>query len=321
MLERENQETEQGFVLATSLVMLSLMTLLAIAMYFNSKSAIQISGSAQHSTEGRYYAETGANYMIWAKNNDAEFDSYSAIVARVGGFSEPALPSVANNGPDAATVGDTQELEAKVWDPGPTVISDTSGAGTSGQVMYFDNTPMAGRAICIEYVDTTSVTDPFPNCINLFDSPTNRFAPTLYHISSNLPRYIVLEISSSGVITPSIPVLPHPAVPVVGTDVPNNGAIVWLTTGNSLMDFEVDPSLGCTGTIFNGTVVLANGTVLTDVMGCDKNKATSLNTTGWLRAVGDTATYPKQNDQYGVIVYSIGYVNGRPSSIIRAQIR
>jgi len=309
MPTRENQETERGFVLATSLVMLSLMTLLAIAMYYNSKSAIQISGSAQHSTEGRYYAETGSNYMIWAINNDAEFDSYNAIVAKSGGFSEPTpYPAV------ASSVGDKIELESYYQDPGPTAISDTLSAGTSGQVKYFDNTPMAGRAICVEY--TISVPDPFPNCINLKQLPTDRFAPTLYHISTNLPRYIVLEISSNGVITPSIPTLPHRATPVVNdpmapnidADVPKNGAIVWLTSGNSLMDFEVDASLAACNA----------ATMPADVLGCDKNPPTA-NPDGWLHSVSPFTA--NNEDQYGIVVYSIGYVNGRPSSIIRAQIK
>jgi len=301
MLASRNQANERGFVLATSLVMLSLMTLLAIAMYFNSKAGIKISGSAQHSTEGHFYAETGANYMIWATNNDAEFDNY-----------DPSVPTIANT----ADVGDWAEWFGNIKDPGPTIISN-SGAGLTGQVRYFDNTPMTGRALCVEYVvrgtdpknPDPNVTDPFTNCINLWESPAIRYTPTLYHISSSLPRYIVLEMSSSGVITPSIPALPHPATPVVGTDVPNNGAIVWLTTGNSLMDFEVDPLLGCTG---------GAGGAPADVMGCDKNPPAA-NPTGWLRSAAPFLT--NQEDQHGVIVYSIGYVNGRPNSIVRAQIR
>jgi len=307
LIRIQEQDCERGFVLATALVMLSLLTLLAVAMYYNSKSAMQISSTAQHSTEGHYYAETAVNYMIWAQENDAEFDNFDAIVAKSGGFNDPN-----------SSVGDREELAADVGNPGPTIISDTTGPGTSGQIMYFDNTPLTNnsatnRAICTGYFNPTGTTDGhyFSTCVNLQETPGNRYAPSLYQISTRLPRYIVLEIDSSGVITPSIPVLPHPTPPVVpplaNPSVPKNGAIVWLTTGNSRMDFEVDPSLGACNA----------GTQPVDVMGCDANPP-AVNPDGWLRAVGSLST---KEDQYGVVVYAIGYVNGRPSSIIRAQIR
>jgi len=338
--QSSKQEPERGFVLATALVMLSLLTLLAVAMYYNSKSATQISSTAQHSTEGHYYAETAVNYMIWAYNNDAEFDNFDAIVAKSGGFNEPSKPSPPN-GPDASTVGDREELNADLSNPGPTEISDTSDKGIcnpaaleSCQVMYFDNSPLEKRAICTVYIDPAN-TDPSPfpfsNCVNLAADPGDRTAPTLYQINTKLPRYIQLDISDGtstdpasvnyppvGKITPSIPVLINstPDVPPYHNpgDVPNNGAIVWLTTGNSKMDFEVDPALNCTG--------LAPA----DAKACDANPSTSVYLDGWLlsNSVRNPTTSPKssgEEDQYGVVVYAIGYVNGRPSSIIRAQIQ
>ncbi|MDQ6987068.1 MAG: hypothetical protein Q9M25_04640, partial [Mariprofundaceae bacterium] len=270
-----------------------------------------ISSTAQHSTEGHYYAETAVNYMIWAFNNDAEFDSYDYGSGALLGSSEPTSAG------NASSVGDKEELNQKVWDPGPTVMRDAS-ANLTGQVMYFDNTPLTkppitNRAICTGSFDpvATSAAHYFSSCVNLQDTPGNRYAPSLYQISTRLPRYIVLEIDSSGVITPSIPVLPHPTPPIVSplanASVPKNGAIVWLTTGNSRMDFEVDPSLGTCNA----------GARPPDAMGCDAHPPTA-NPDGWLRSVG---TLSGKEDQYGVVVYAIGYVNGRPSSIIRAQIR
>jgi len=298
------RQSEQGFVLATALVMLSLMTLLAVAMYYNSKSAIQISSTAQHSTEGHYYAETAVNYMIWAFNNDAEFDSYDYGSGSLIGNSQPSNIS------NASSVGDKEELSQWVWDPGPTVMSDAS-ADLTGQVMYFDNTPMGSRAICTGYFDSAVSTDGhyFSNCVNLHPSvlPRDRVAPSLYQISARLPRYIMLEIDSAGVVTPSIPALPHPTPPVRGTDIPTNGAIAWLTTGNLKMDFEVDASRNQCG-----------GTIPADAKGCDMNPPAG-NSNGWLHSVAPFTT--NKEDQYGVVVYAIGYVNGRPSSIIRAQIQ
>ncbi|MDX8391295.1 MAG: hypothetical protein R8K53_01840 [Mariprofundaceae bacterium] len=309
MADRQEQESERGFVLATALVMLTLLTLLAVAMYYNSKSAIQISSTAQHSTEGHYYAETAVNYMIWAFTNDAEFDSYDYGSGALLGSSEPT------NASNASSVGDKEELNQWVWDPGPTEISDTSSNGTSGQVMYFDNTPMDSRAICTGYFDPAVTSDGhyFANCVNLQDTPGNRAAPSLYQISARLPRYIKLEIDSSGVVTPSIPPLPHPALPVAGTDIPNNGAIAWLTTGNAVMDFEVDPTRNQCG-----------GTTPDDAKSCDMNPPVAnsepvVSGTGWLHSVGPFLA--NEEDRYGVVVYAIGYVNGRPSSIIRAQIQ
>lgn len=335
----QERTSEKGFVLATALVLLSLMTLMAVAMFFTGKSSTQISSSAQSTTEGHYYAETAVNYMIWAMHNDADFDGYDAIVAKSGGYGEPAEPVRAPGDPagnaDATEVGDAYELDYSRSRPGPNEISDVSDAGlclspTPCQVMYFDNSPMGTpyanptvyREICLQnYAVPSGSSDPFPNCVNLADKVVDRVAPTLYNIHTKLPRYIVLEIADGsvpgvarGTITPSIPALINsvPNVPPyhAASDKPNNGAIVWLTTGNDVMDFEVDSSLAsCSGTPPLGAVA------------CDKNHAArnpDNNPSGWLNTVG---TLAGKEDQYGVVVYAIGYVGGRPSSIIRAQIK
>jgi len=289
---------ERGFVLATSLVMLSLLTLLSLAMYYNASSAIETSRSAQQSTQAYYYAETAIHYMEWAWRNQAEFDSYLYTGGYVHSpaFGEPFYqPTPSNLRPsDAVNRGDRYELNFFTWDPGPTEISDVSPAGTSGQVLYFDNSPMANRAIC------------WP--ISLCNSGN---LPVMYHISSKipgvqpgLPRYIRLDIDASGKITPEIPKLPHRNPPVVGQDIPDNGAVVWLTAGDVSQDYEIDPvispdtpnsaSLACSGSGEPPNTVPGTAT------GCDKTNS--------------------QWRHYSVVIYAIGYVDGRASRLLRAVI-
>ncbi|OIQ02971.1 MAG: hypothetical protein AUK36_06280 [Zetaproteobacteria bacterium CG2_30_59_37] len=276
-----HRESEQGFVLATALVMLSLLTLMAVSMFFTGRTSVHVSSSAQHSTEGHYFAETAVNYMIWAMRNDAEFDSFD-----YGGgalFAEP--PGTAS----AAAIGDWNELIDNFADPGPTAISDSTAEGTSGQLMYYDNRPLASR----------SLRWPLPT------SGGEPVYPTMNNISHDLPRYIRLDIDASGNVTPSIPSLPHIDGPAMdgSDDVPKNGAVVWLTTGNAATDFELDPTLdACSG----DEVVLAE-------VACDISRGKWLRTTGTLADDG--------GDLHGVVVYAIGYAGGRPSSIIRAQIK
>ena len=292
------RESERGFVLATALVMLSLMTLLAVAMFFTGRSSTQVSSSVQHSTEGHYYAETAVNYIIWAMRNDAEFDAFDYRGSPVNDASavDPSIFTPLSTPSNPSLVGDWSELTANFTDPGPTVISDTTTAGVSGQVMYFDNTPLADREA------RGAIVWPVPL------SGGNPVYPTLYHISIHLPRYIRLDIDASGNVTPSIPALPHASPPVVGADIPDNGAILWLTTGNSEMDFEVDPTLAACNAV---------SAPPSDAVACDPN-LTGTNASGWLRSTGVLAG---KEDQHGIVAYAIGYVGGRPSSIIRAQIK
>jgi len=269
---------QRGFILVTALIMLSLLTLLSLGMYMSSRSATQTSASAQRTTEAYYYAETAINYISWAMRNDAEFDSFDfrGVPVNDANAVNPAIFLPLTTPVNSANVGDWSELMANLTNPGPTTISDTTTpSGISGQVMYFDNTPIVQRAISWPKAATK----------------TNQ--PVLNNISTKLPRYIRLDIDAAGVVTPSIPALPHATKPVIGDDIPNNGAVVWLTAGNSTEDFQVFP---CTGTVPSG------------VSACDKN-----NKQLW-------STSPPGKVRYGIVVYAIGYVNGRPSHLLRAVI-
>ncbi|MDQ6992848.1 MAG: hypothetical protein Q9M31_05190 [Mariprofundus sp.] len=232
---------ESGFVLVTSLVLLSLLTLMSLAMFYSSRTAIQTSSAAQGSTEAYYYAETAVQYMAWALANDAEFDRHTFSGTYIhAAFSEPPIPA------NATTVGDYSEFRAYLWNPGPTAISDSS-TGITGQVKYFDNSPIKNgvvqRHLCMQN------SCDYDNCIDVNLSPSSRVEPSMNKISAKLPRYIRLDIDSTGAISPSIPSLPHHLNPVVGQDIPINGAITWLTAGdpdNLNKDIEIyplDPSL------------------------------------------------------------------------------
>ncbi|MDQ6974980.1 MAG: PilX N-terminal domain-containing pilus assembly protein [Mariprofundaceae bacterium] len=217
-----NNVAQAGFVLPTSLVLLALLTMLALSVYFGSLSTEKMSAAAQRTTQAYYYAETAANYMQWVLAEDAEMDSYANYSggttgsylrngAGVAPFAEPSgnFPAVYGN---FSNVGDSTELSAYLFNPGPVVISDTAPNGVFGQVKYFDNSPLLGRAIKWPYAKT--------------------HLPVFEDIYTILPRYIVIEIDGYGNISPSIPKLPHGGgSPVVGNDIPKNGAIVWLTAG------------------------------------------------------------------------------------------
>ena len=303
---------ECGFVLVTVLVMLALLTLLSLTMYFSGRVATQSSQSAQDTTEGYYYAETAVNYMTWAMANDAEFDSHVYTGTYIHGrFPEPPnIPSQPSF--DPTKVGDYKELRAYLWNPGPTAISDT-GKGITGQVMYFDNSPMNKRvnkrAICFQNAA-------IHNCIDVSLSPGGRFQPTMYHISAKLPRYIKLDMASDGTISPSIPELPHHKLPVVGQDIPKNGAIVWITAGdpnNNNHDMEIfplDPASiyggiapqSCAGGVLPSCPCNSAVQAFATAQACDANSGQ------WLPS-------------YNIVVYAIGYVNGRPSHLLRAVIK
>jgi len=269
---------EEGFVLATSLILLSLLTLLAVGVMYSGNVSLQTSASVRDSTEAFYYAETGVNYIAWALKNDAEFDSYpTGIVKRsTGTFNEPSLPT----GVALTTVGDYSELFGDLPDPGPTAISDTSTAGTTGQVMYFDNTPLANRPVCW---------GGSPGCQSTSGSPA------FENINQNLPRYIMLEIGADGNITPTIPAILTTTGPpfhgtVVGTDIPSNGAIVWITAGDKNEDAEIQALSNCS---------------ITDGKSCYQ---------------GASASSPSAVNRYTIVAYAIAYVNGKAQRMLRAVI-
>lgn len=255
------RSSQQGFVLVAALIMMSLLTLLSLGLYSQGQVDQQASTAVRTSTQGYYYAETAINYLSWSFRNDAEFDSPT--------FSEPAIPS------DAANVGDKTELFADLWNPGPTAyVDDTSGSSsTSGQVKYFDNSPLSSRYIV------------WPGA-----------NPVMYHISSHLSRYIMLSIASDGTITSKIPALPHPSTPVVGVDIPDNGAVVWLTAGDKSEDIALDP-----------TQSACSGTAPSSAIAC-MSSGGSGGAASWLSST------------YGIVAYAIGYVDGKPTQMIRAVI-
>jgi len=330
---------ERGFVLVTALIMLSLLSLMSLAMYYTSRSSIQTSATAQSTTEAYYYAETAVHYIAWALANDAEFDSFPySGTYQTSPFTEPKVPS------NAVSVGDFTELRTYLWNPGPTKISDTDLLGISGQLMYFDNSPLGLRNVCMQ--DASK----FSNCIDVTVDPASRVAPTMQNISTKLPRYIRLEISSTGVVTPSIPSLPHRSPPVAGEDIPVNGAVVWLTAvettnpDKDLRIFPLDPANAYGGTPPENCATLGacpcKAPVTLDPLLPYQPDPADPQYTFFMAAQACNAN-PLQSDDpaspnylsttdpkyvspwiptYGVVAYAIGYVNGKPSKLLRAVI-
>jgi len=385
---------EAGFVLPTSLLLLTLLTMLVTTMYYVSRSSMLTSTAASSSTTAVYYAETAINYISWAIANDAEFDEFSYSGTYVASaFTRPVLPT------NSDQVGDQKELLSYLWDPGPTGIAATAGTSggppvtattdISGQLKYFDNSPMAGRHICLGDASL------FPNCVDVSLAKRARAEPLLHHVSTKLPRYIKLDISSgdssatpviSPSITASIPALPHRNPPEVENeqladgsfdhngDVPKNGAIVWLTAADpndishDLEIFPLDPQGVYAGIDPRRCNVVLNDTLpakscpctapdeltsgLRDIFGppyqpdpvdlqynffmgaaaCNANPLQSdvrgdpdyLATTDpsyvspWIPSVNPLGS---NLPPYNIVAYAIGYVNGKPSHIMRAVIR
>jgi len=337
-LEPRRHSSESGFVLATALLLLSLLTLMSLGMFYSSKSAIKTSATAQSSTEAYYYAETAINYISWGLANDAEFDSYNYTAAAYqhGAFNEPPTAN-------ANIDGDYREWGSYLWHPGPLVNNSDSGDGATGQIKYFDNSPMDQRALCFEDANI------FPNCIDvtLSSRDAKRIAadPSLFQISTRLPRYIKLEIAANGSVTPSIPQMPHRTPPVVGGDIPTNGAIVWITAADpvnvnrDIEIFPLDPAglysglfapNACAGGTmadcpcdFDGTHGGVAINLATDTA-CDAHGNASAS--GILGGAYDTNNTGATNmgkwiPAYALVAYAIGYVNGRPSHLIRSVIR
>jgi len=322
---------DAGFVLPTALLLLTLLTMLATTMYFVSRSSTVTSAAANSSTVAVYYAETAIHYMSWAfAANDAEFDSFTYTGTYVRApAAEPLVPAGAN------TIGDKLELINYLWDPGPTgaagSLASDNAAPTynSGQVMYFDNSAMASRHLCLESAAL------FPNCVDITLKKKNRTEPLMYQISAHLPRYIKLDItagdSSTNPVTPpaivvSIPSLPHRNPPVINEDVPRNGAVVWLTAAdpaNSDHDIEIFP-LDPVG-VYNGISPSAcTGGVLPN---CPCTAPSPLsnqndpNYASFMAAQACDANTGQWLSNYNIVAYAIAYVNGKPSHMLRAIIR
>jgi hypothetical protein len=368
-------QEEQGFVLATSLVMLLLLTLLTSAVYISVDSSQKSSGAAESATEAFYYAETAANYMSWSLYNNVEFDSYTypqPVRTDLAGlannkFGEPDMrPALPNQRslPNPLAAGDFAEWFANPGNPsgeqllsfGAPLILDPYGVQATtvdhyGQLMYYDNSAWDSRMVFLWSSDMYS-----QGGIGL---------PDLYKIHERLPRYIMLSIDDYGNITPSMP--PYtPASPnhhasdqasvppksVKGVDYPENGAIVWLTGGNQTDDYVIDPTDHYFAHIFHytnplniatrvndpygeyrgasavahGNYALVNGVPRVDIYGnlkrllCDPAIADKYSTACAIKGPPYTGAWLRSTN-YGLVIYSIGYAQGRASKLIRMTYR
>ena len=249
----------EGFVLVTVLVMLALLTMLGVGMFMASLATQQDSAVAARAAQAGYYAETAIEYMRWAWANDAELDF-------------PVIPHASED----SKLGDRAEWQLAPTNPGPTTIG-----GTGGQVMYFDNTPLANRAVRWPLPVVGGVTQ----------------YPVLRGINARLSTYLRVDIDAKGNITvtprKAANAFPHHgAAPKV--DVPKTGAIVWLTAGDANQDLHLDPTAAACG----GVSMLKRG------QGCVDGPPGIL-------------IMPRY---YHVIAYAVGYVNGKPMRLVRAVI-
>jgi len=238
MHELRLEKTEQGFVLATSLVMLMLLTTLSIATYYGTVVSQQTSASAASSTQAYYYAETGLNYMAWALRNDAELDSYDPI-NRTDTYGALTLNS--------ASSGDRLEWEANQGNPSNLDVVDgkflfpTSPLNLNvyGQLRYFDNRDLYSRPVGLSGGQTLT--------------RGVSGSPTFSDIYAQLSGYIRLDIDAYGNIVSSLspytngasnhasPTRIHICHGQTVGDVPCNGAVVWLTAGDPYSDFHLFP--------------------------------------------------------------------------------
>jgi len=232
MHELRLEKTEQGFVLATSLVMLMLLTTLSIATYYGTVVSQQTSASAASSTQAYYYAETGLNYMAWALRNDAELDGYDPI-NRTDPYGALTLNSLNS--------GDRREWEANQGNPSKLdsvyALLTPPQASVSGQLRYFDNRDLSFRPVGLSGGQTLT-----RGALG---------SPTFSDIYAQLSGYIRLDIDAYGNIISSLSPYANGASnhaspthichgQTVG-NVPCNGAVVWLTAGDPYSDFQLSP--------------------------------------------------------------------------------
>jgi len=230
MHELRLEKTEKGFVLATSLVMLMLLTTLSIATYYGTVVSQQTSASAASSTQAYYYAETGLNYMAWALKNDAELDGYNPPDRR-----DPYGALTLNS----ASSGDRREWEANQGNPSKLdsvyALLTPPQASVSGQLRYFDNRDLYSRPVGLSGGQTLT--------------RGVSGSPIFSDIYAQLSGYIRLDIDAYGNIVSSLSPYTNGAsnhaLPThichgqtVG-DVPCNGAVVWLTAGDPYSDFQL----------------------------------------------------------------------------------
>jgi len=367
MKQRALKTSEQGFILATSLVMLVLLTMLSIATYYGTIISQQTSASAQESTQSFYYAETGLNYVAWALKNDAEFDAYPYNTAT----KEPILRKdpYGNVILNSIVVGDRREWEANKGNPSNHQMihtTFTTGAPKDiyGQLGYFDNRSLNQRPVGLIQITAGGVTNVYTTAFGVYyDSvKKSRVSPVFHDIYAQLSGYIRLDIKLDGTITPSFsPYGKHEKMSngKLMADVPDKGAIVWLTAGDPYSDFQLSPvdtfaapmldkyssPLASTSLHINGSTAWASNPLNPDVWGRTVNVNQTLTPTSYYMALAcDVYTYTNANiaceqamdvatgkpivgigqwltkKQYGLVVYAIGYSGGKARKMIRMVI-
>jgi len=262
-MNQEVHETERGFILPTSLVMLVLLTMLSIATYYGTIISQQTSATAQDSTQAFYYAETGLSYVAWAMKNDAELDGYDPVVL---GDPYGRRIDYAGNLMNPYASGDRREWAANRGNPSnlqsiQAVFSGYSAPFTDvyGQLGYFDNRDIYSRPVAL-LQNATGVSDIY--------TLGEKGDPSFRDLYTQLGGYIRLDIDTYGQITSSFSpyvqsaTVQHAAAahickgskndknptidgfPTIIGDVPCNGAIVWLTAGDPYTDkvlYPIDP--------------------------------------------------------------------------------
>ncbi len=313
-----NRGAEQGFVLATSLVMLLLLTMLTAAVFISVDASQKSSVAAESSAEAFYYAETAVNYIGWALLNNAEFDSYTYPnpVKSTGEFSfeEPSprgVDPVTDSSvdpytylPDPVAAGDYAEWRANRGNPsGDQWVTVTVGGVTTttyGQLMYYDNAPLDSRMVSLRG--------------GVLFSKAVQGDVTMHEIHKELPRYIRLDIDSDGNITPAIPVYsataPHHGN-VEGVDFPTNGAIVWVTGGNRTDDHVLDPIDHYASPLVRTSDGVGDPYGNYTALACS---TAALN--GTEIACSTTGAWFTGSD-YGLVIYAVGYVGGKARKVIR----
>jgi len=265
-IEQTTHDTERGFILPTSLVMLVLLTMLSIATYYGTIISQQTSATAQESTQAFYYAETGLSYVAWAIKNDAELDGYDPVLPFQ--IQEPAglpLPIPKDSYGNMArridssgqiilqsfVAGDRSEWEANRGNPSNLQSIQAVFSGdvapfidVYGQLGYFDNRDLYSRPVALRK-DAAGLSQIYS--FGIAQEPSFR------DVYTQLGGYIRLDIDAYGMITPSFsPYVNGAAVQhgnnahvcVAGQtigDVPCDGAIVWLTAGDTYTDYVLYP--------------------------------------------------------------------------------
>ncbi len=198
------RDTERGFVLVASMVIMGLLLVLSIGLWYRSAANQRASESGQSATRAYYYAESAINYLTLALQNDAELDGELPA-------NDPA--GIAKNYGDWTAI--TPLINSFL--PGP-----TTWGGTDGQIAYFDNRPTSSRnGFVFDATNPSALNPVFANLIS----------------SKQMPQHLVFNIDSSGHIT-----LGTPAYTTSAPSSTFNGALVWLTgVDASNNDVQLDP--------------------------------------------------------------------------------